>query len=57
MSATGGWSQTPMPQATVLVEVFGDSQVAARIKEDVHLPVWGATSVRGDGLPGGIDLN
>jgi len=46
-----------MPQATVLVEIFGDSQVAARVEEDVHLPVWGATDVGGDGLPTGIDLN
>jgi hypothetical protein len=46
-----------MPQTTVLVQVFGDSQVAPRVEEDVHLPVWGATDGGGDGLPTGIILD
>jgi len=33
MSASGGWSQTPMPQTAVLVQVFGDSQVATHVEE------------------------
>lgn len=56
MSASGGWSQTPMPQATVLVQIFGDSQVATHVEENAEVASFGFALCGCDGDPTGIDL-
>lgn len=48
MACCGGWSQTPVIEATVVKQIFGDLQVAVHIQEACDVC---ATDVLGDGLP------
>ena len=48
MALGGGWSESPMPKATIVKQILGDLEVAVHVKQSRDV---GATDVPGDGLP------